>query len=575
MSQILIFRNFKAPKLNISKFSRKGELQAWDADLHDGSIRPFKCPEELCKHSAYLGAHFLYPQAGCECLAFADNLPVQGFCRDQHFQVSSGVLNQFTLDANCQPQAVRAGAPTPTQRPSASGSCTNCSGVAVSYLSTFVTQYAGIQVESGPSQPSVPVAGKGNVPNAVVTFGDTPDMSYPIISRRIYRVESSFHDGQGSVQTVGAEWVWVGDIAPTENQFIDNFSTADTGYPLMTNNPMLNAAPTGLKFICRTDDGIAVADESRVYISIAGQPMFNVDGVVNVEGTIREIRAIDNAILVWTNKYPVVIRFQISEGLMGIDRQVITRHLPLTSRQSVSIYNGTAYFASEMSLYAWNPSGGIRSVLSDLLTPAQWKMLDPDTVAGVAHEYGYLLSSAKMEHSLFIELAEDGTDTRAGLSIMPISYVNARAMALTDDGIILYRQDDTIMRWDYRRVVDCEPAINDIGKGDMCNDECPYTMVLYTDNESKNTWRVMRVEWDERSAPSVAVSVVDSYFGAITIKENIECISSRPFSVKGFSSNQTQAIVIKGTATVTELRVATAFADLSSRNNADIANGVE
>jgi len=578
MATTAIYReNWRVNHLS-NKFLRGGSIEIWDANLRHNDVRPFACPEVVCQSEPAYST--LYPLPDCKCLGFEADTPiVKGFCSEQHFYVANSQLRQATESELCaNNSSCLAGAPTTKQAPSVSSGCSGgCDGVGVSYVVTYVTQHAGIQVESAPSPASEIVASNGNVPNASVSWGAAPG-GYCVMATRLYRVETTYEDGTTSIAPMGAEFVLVAEFAGGDGgSFNDNVPASETGYPLTTYSPSAFPAPTNLIGLARTTDGIVVADTNRVYISVAGQPQFTFDGVVEIEDTIRAIAAINNTIFVLTDNHPVKLSYQHSQNVMTVDKQVIKRRLPLTSVRSLSCYGNVVYFASEYSFYAWDTSGygaDIRSVGSNgLFSPEQWKNMDPQTITGTAYEYGYIFSSDKMDYSLMMEFGQDGTDNRyTDTHIMPISYINANAFATDHNGHLVYQQDGDIYCWDYRRS-DCgdfeiADHVNP-PKCDRCNC-CPWTVWIYVDNEGKNRFSKMRVEFDERT-DSIDLEYYRWRFGKKDlIVDGIEIICSRGFSIPKYCSSQTFAVKMTSCAIMHEVRMATSNQELTNNSNSQI-----
>jgi hypothetical protein len=493
---------------------------------------------------------------------------VQGYCPKQHFFIQDGRMRQATEDELCAGEnGCLAGVPQP-DTPTATAECAGCDRVGMAWLYTYVSRHGGVQVEGPPSNPSAVVTASGQTPNATLTFGETPT-GYCISTIRIYRVESKFEDGESEMPIVGSEFVLVEEVHEGTRTYVDEVNSMNTGYPLTTHDPKNYPAPEA-QFITRTEDSVVVADKHRVYISTAGQPQFGTEGVVNVEDEIRCIQSIGNTIFVLTDNYPVKIKYRITEGMLSIKRETIHRRLPLSSYKSVSTYGSRVYFASEYSLYSWDIGGygsDVRSTLNELMTPHQWKMIDPNTVIGTAYEYGYIFSSSTIDYSIMLEFGGDGTDTRLNTSLMPISYINPDVFGLDYDGHIIYREGNRMFRWDYREQSFCDDQdIQDSDKRKMCDECCPYTIHLYADSEGKNHFRVMRVEWDECSAYSLELSFRQEHFckvdDLVTQEEPLKILSSRGFNIPYFVSAQAHSARIQGCGTIHEVRFATAYADL-------------
>ena len=578
MTTTAIFRNFKQANFSRNRFDRGSVFEIWDANLHHGSVQPFACPEIECEDVGPLKT--LYPLPGCKCLGFEECIDiVRGFCKDQHFYINpDGCLVQATEEELCNKETpCLAGAPFNKEAPIASSNCEDdtCDAVGVAYVITYVTQHAGVQVESAPSPASNVVASNGNIPGATVSWTAGPT-DYCIVETRLYRVEASFEDATDSIPGDTAEYVLVATFPGASSEtFTDTVPTDQTGYPLTTYEPMAFPAPKGLCGVARTQDGIVVADKCKVYISEAGSPQFTWDGVVEIEDEIRAIRAINNTIFVFTSGRPVKIGFRHTDGGIQIDRQVVDRDLPLCSVKSLSTYGNTVYFASTHSLYSWDTGAygaDIRPVLTSMLTPEQWKSLDCSSVVGTAYEFGYLFSSKNIDYSLMVEWGRESGGVVDNAHIMPISYINADAFSTTAEGHIVYQQDGNIYCWDWRRCP-CESAMFDISDNmippvaERC-DCCPWRIILYHDTGGgKNRMSKMRVDFDERSG-SIKVKFSIVRFGKETvIEENMEVVCSRGFSIPKFCSGRAFQIELEGCGIMHQVKLATSYAELSGNSN--------
>lgn len=579
MTTTAIFNNFRQADFSKNKFIRGGELEIWDANLHHGSVQPFACPEIACEDVGDLKT--LYPLPDCKCFGFEECTDiVRGFCKDQHLYIDpvDGCLRTATETELCNGEDnCLAGSPFAKTAPGVQPNCDDnaCDVTGYAYVVTYVTEHAGIQDESAPSPPSQVMPGAGDNPNITVVFPNAPT-GYCITQTRLYRVESSFEDGSDSIPADGAEYMFVTAFPGAyTGTFTDNVPTAFTRFPLTTYEPMAFPAPKGLVGLARTDDGIVVADECRVYISEAGRPQFTWDGVIEVEDEIRAIRAIGNTIFVFTDNYPVKIGYRHTDGAISVDRQVIDRRLPLCSVKSLSVYAGRVYFASTYSLYSWDTGAygsDIQSTLTSMLTPEQWKNIDCESVTGEAYEFGYMFSSDNMDYSLMVEFGEDGTDTNVGSHIMPISYINADAFATDYEGNIVYQEDGNVYCWDWR-VCPCTDTQFDIGDHviqplvERC-DCCEWKVKLYIDNEGKNRFSKMRVEFDERAGP-VYLDFFLKRFG----KENkitdepLEVVCVRGFSIPKYCSSQTFCVELTGCSILHEVRMGTSMQELVNSSN--------
>lgn len=601
MTTTVRINKFKAPNFSIGRYQRR-DFQIFDANLHYGDVRPFACPELVCEDVGRLNK--LYPLPECECLGFDDTVTdiVRGFCHDQYFVLAEGNLYQATTETLCRGVVdCLAGAPHSTESPVATSTCETyvepvldengdvieegyfepkgCEGYGVSYVVTYVAEHAGIEVESAPSPPSEVVPVTTDRHGTVVTWGEPPVAGHCIVGTRLYRSETTFQDADGVNGMVeGSEWVLVAEFIGTDTRsFTDNVASHETGGPLLTYMPMPFVAPKGgLVGLARTDDGIVVAEKHRVYISEAGKPMFTFDGVAEVEDEIRAIRAIGNNVFIFTNHRPYKIGYRHTEGTISIERKITERDIPLASVNSLAVWGSKIFFASTYALYEWDIGGygaDIRSTTSQMITPEQWRNIKPETVRGVAYEYGYMFSCDGLEYALMIEYGQDGTDTNSDFHVMPITYAKANAYATRYDGVITYEQGGDIYTWDWRRDPCGQFEIWDNIRPNLCEmcECCPWKIALFFDNEGKNRFSKMRVEFDERSYTHIDAKFIQHGFGnERVVLGEAKVINSRGFSIPRYSSSQTFIAELSSCAIMHEVRYATSSQELVNSSNATV-----
>lgn len=573
MATNVIFRNIANITPWRNRYMRgRGIFSIQDANLHHGDIRPFACPESICEGvPAYRS---LFPLSNCPCLGFTSHTTVvKGFCSDQYFLLFGGRLHQATSSELCRGESWFAGAPFCPEAPKAKAGCSGCDAQAVSYVITYVTRHAGIEVESAPSPPSSPVAATGAIPNATVSWAAAPP-GYAIATTRLYRTETNYAEPEAASAN-DTEFVFVAEFSGGKARtYRDNAPSSGTGGPLLTYSPMAFPAPWGLVDVARTEHGLAVATSHEVYISENGKPQFTWENVISIDDNILAIVAVHDQIFVFTDNRPVVISYTIRENELIAERIVVERRLPLASRASLSVWGDTIVFASTYGLYTWRvtrTSAGVsRSIdfaLKPLLSLEQWLNINPRTVRGTCYEFGYIFTSDELACSLMLEFGEDGTDTIQETHIMPITYIRPTAFALDQDGHIVYAQDNRVYRWDYRRLVCSSFDPFDHVRSVVCEQcrICPWSVKFYLDSEGKNHFTHMRIEWDERSAPPLTLSFHIHEFGReIEHSDNMEVVSSRGFGLPFTNvSYQSCYAHLRGSGIVHEIKVATSAQELS------------
>ena len=592
MATNAIFRNFTASEPFRNKYMRsRGIFEIKDANLHHSDIRPFACPELFCKNVGNYRS--FYPLPECECLGYEDkNVPIKGFHHNQFFYLKNGYLMQANREHICNKiDGCRAGVPFNPVAPVATSNCDNkCDAVAYSYVITYVSTFypygeggKGIDVEGPPSPASKPVAGNGNIPDITVSWTDAPE-GFCIKKTRLYRTESdSLLHGQSGNQ--GSEFVlvreWKGPNAAIGKTVTDSKPSSETFYPLMTYEPMAFPAPGNLIGIGRTEDCIVVAQRNRVFFSLPGKPQFTWEAIVEVEDNIVHMLCYNEYVYLFTDKcMTILLGVWGDSGIFKPIRKTVERHLPLTSIPSVSVWAGEIFFASTYGLYSLsvdsrrNPNFAYK--ITELISPEQWKNIDPYSVVGTAYEFGYIFSSDNIDYSLMLQFKGDGVDTIQQTTLMPITYIKNPTVFDTDNaGIIMYCENGNIYKWDWRRDVCSDFEIYDHVRPTVCEqcECCPWSVKFYYDNNGKNHFSHMKVEWDERSAPNLWISFHIHEFGReIDHTDKMEIINSRAFGIPFKNvSYQSCYAHITGCGIMHEVKLGTSAQEVSYNQAQNVA----
>lgn len=624
MSRTVIFNNFKPLTISRNKYER-GRFEIWDANLHHGDVRPFACPEQIKPGSSSNEIIYSAKENPCGVIQGSSRYVklVKGFDHDIYYGLTTnGDVRVVTKNNMCADTlGRRAGVPIPIHErafisPQYNGPNDPCvddmkCGVArVSIAITYVTQEGNKEIESAPAIGDVYSNIDLNNMSSLVLYsgawspsdGYNPgDFNITKVRYYISVISSSDKTSSSPDSAFLGEYGLLHELKTADypngwsSQNMSNFEIPmhrtdyyvpsnlydiTSGPPLTTYEPEAFAIPDGADLVglARTTDGIVVADKHRVLISVAGQPQFTYDGIVDIEDEVVDITAIGNTIFVFTDNYPVRIEYGLREGAMVVEKTIIYRKLPLIYKDSLSTYGSSVYFASTNNIYIWSVAGygdDINASIQPLMTPEQYRNLG--AITGTGYELGYICSGSRINYSLMIEIGGDGTDTINGTSIMPISFINGRKFTLSNDGIIYYQsQDDyALYKWEWRRM---GRVTSDYGyniqdntvptRAEMCEGYCPWKVILYFDNEGKNRFSKMRVEWDERSAPEIKVQFNSDGFGQeFPIGNEMSVVRSRAFSIPKFRSYQSFNVELNSYAIMHEVRLATSNQELTQDSN--------
>ena len=240
------------------------------------------------------------------------------------------------------------------------------------------------------------------------------------------------------------------------------------------------------------------------------------------------------------------------------------------------MYNSRVWFAAKNGLFQWDLSGygaDLKRIDPEVMSLEMWRELAMAPIHGVAFNEGYLFYATSIYTAYLLREIGDGYD------IMPLTFLPMKNPCLDDYESVIYEDMWTgqSMRWPIVSTDVCSSTLPK-EEGDnrhrkmMCNDTdyVPYHVELYNDEERRTSYRVARVEWDERTADHVSVTFVESYFGDEKDIGYVEAVSSVPFAFPGGRSNQTVIVKLEGYGTVHEVRLATSRRELISQSNRSV-----
>ena len=530
MSDSVIFNNWRAVSSYISRWRRSGDaVEIWDADTRYNDIRPFACPVQ-CNTAK---VQTLYPLSSCPCFGFPFKTNVcQSHMADIHWFLMDGFLREASTEELCAGNyGLLAGVPAPERAPVSSASCGSCDAVALSHVYTFVSERNGRIVESAPSPAAFSTSANGMTPNATLSDMDLPPAGdWGITGKRIYRLIQA-HAESNQIASDQSEFVLAGRTDSEATIYQDDVSESDTLEPLLTYHPVRFPAPGNLIGLTKLSDRIAVADNHRVYVSLPAEAMFTFDGVVEIEDTIKAINAIDDIILVLTDRHPYIINVSTSNGLAA-GRTMLEVVINFSHFDTLSIFNNTVTFAGEYGLYIWN-GRSITALSESYFTPVDWKHIAKKRLVGTAFEYGYLLWSEALGCSLLFDYPFDAwmNESKAKGTVMPITFVtDINSAAVSRNGHILYAKKEGVYEWDFRRDV-CNYTVFDANKQAPCDwcETCDWKVKLYYNSRGKNSFRFVRIFFDERSGRPINLSYYPIEHGKRITDEtdyDLEVISS-------------------------------------------------
>lgn len=579
---LTVYRNFKAPRLERTQYNRGPFVYAKDCDLRDGAIRPFRLPTAGSDD----------PRVG-----------IPAFCDNTYYHVEDDLL--------LNERGNLTGVPVLKSPPVVDTSLLNFSAgndqvnlehtgvdtqsklhrVKFCYTIAFKEPSYG-WVESAPSpagEQDVPLGTsvgvvKVTVPGVATVAPNFVDkMDWSRIEYRLYVtdvIDTDLNDGQ-PIDLTGGDWGLL-EVSDT-NKFDIDIAAYTQGILavkdiLRTNDPYLYPAPFNVVDAARTEDGIVVVDRHRLYVSEPASTYFTMSGTVEIDNIVRGVAALGNTVLVMTDGFLYQVNYKHTQDGVAVDRATIKQWLPLLSKESISAWGSSVWFAATTGLYQWDTGGygaDVRNVSGQIMKQENWKAIADENVVGVAVEDGYLFYCPAVDMSYKVSRRGDGWE------MMPLTFLKMKNPDYRD-GVVYYQDYSSgeSMEW---RMYDKDVCYRDVPgmmygsevNPQICNTDSyqPYTFGLFVDEEGRSVHTVARVEFDENSADGLEFEIIDDYFGQRASRAKVDIVSSRPVNLPSGRSNQTVVLELRGKAVVSEVRLANSRRELVNRSNRSVDAG--
>lgn len=267
------------------------------------------------------------------------------------------------------------GVPAPTAVPTATnnGAGTGTEETHV-YVFTYVSEFSGIEEESGPSLPLTVTAWQPG-DTIILTWADTPPTTgYNITKRRVYRSN-------------GSSYLYVGEQAIAETSFDDDVANADLGGALTT--LAFEPPPTGLTGLISMPNGfLAGFVGNELYFSEAYQPhAWPRSYALTVSEQIVALAPVAQGCYVLTEGSPYFVT-GVSPDSMTSER--VNKFAPCLSKRSVTTDGIGAMYASYNGV-AYVSGGDVKTITEQMFTQEEWEAYHPSTMLGAYYDERYVL----------------------------------------------------------------------------------------------------------------------------------------------------------------------------------------
>lgn len=518
---------------------------AMNAQLHDGSLRPIPCPEEVCVHAFVPRA--IWSSNECDCIA-NPNETIYAEGSGFVFWSSQGSYSQKS-SCFCDGEVLRIGMGYPSVKPSASGNSSGCDFDPHQYYYTYVSSFCNGSESEGPlSPPSGQVCGRASVGG-----GSAPETGHGITSKRIYRSQAGWKTGEEGGVTNNSGITLVGEVAP-DASFSDNISVGGSSAIAPITEDMLTM-PSNTNGVGVTAFSVFVWEGNKIYFSTAGMvDVMMPEGEIQFDHNIINAVYWNNSVYVFTTKWNYRIDEQASSG--GVVRSnpphKYEMHAPLHYKYSVTTGASGVYYISKNGIIVLSGNDGA-NIGSALFPTSVWHSMDIGNAKLHIHQQYLFVTSRKWDYSHIFEI-EDGVYSDVRYSNHVRYPYQISATHEDSDGSMLFASGNTVYRF---MESTCEDRSQCESLTALCAPCCPYDYVISTRDQAEVLdWASAYVNIDSTYG-DVKFTLWDGECGTHLIYEKtLTGCGIHEFKLPAqHSSSAYKTIQLEGCATVYELRL--------------------
>lgn len=309
------------------------------------------------------------------------------------------------------------------------------------YVYTYVN---GFGEEGAPSLPSNELLDMREGAAAAIDIPAPPD-GWDIATIRLYRVASQFIDGTQPAQQTATVYLFVTDLAPIAQQYVDAANTDELGEPLVSEQYM--PPPAGLENITQLENGVLAGSVgNQVWFCEPYQPQaWPVDYLLVLDDNVRAMKWQGGILYAMTDGHPYAITEECPDGQCCRKVFRFPKAAPIVSRNSaVQAPDGAMYATLGGLMYL---SGRRMSMVTGpWFASDDWQALLPHTMiaATVEGQYAGFSSSAGFLFDIRDGIENDGLQNN---DLMPLT-LTPNAAHTGRDGKLYLAFGNIVHEWD-------------------------------------------------------------------------------------------------------------------------------
>lgn len=522
--------------------------------LHDGAIRPFKCPELICEHDFQVKE--IYSDKDCPCIAFDSETYIVEY-KDLIF-IKERNAEAFSVckEELCDPTPLCPTLPCPetalhVSSPSHSSSC---SFRPARFFYTFVSERCGCLYESPPS-PITDVGSCGS-PYALSNI-PVPDPDLGVTSIRIYRFDSGSKTGGERANANNSGALLIAEIPAGQTEYTDTSSMSSPAHisPVTYDMEAMPKNPDGYG---STLFSLFAWEGKELYISVPRMPMLRYEsGRFCFDEKIVAAKYWQGSIYVMTEKH----NYRIDEGRGGRGEISYSNPpyrfeniLPINNQFSVSSGAVGVFYTSNAGVVVL--SGNDSAVIGNrLFHTSQWKAMRVQDVRTQVYNQFLFIYSPEWDHAHIFEF-EDSVFVDNEYSNHVTYPYSIQATYIDYEGVLLFASGNDV--YEFHEGAYCFDPEDGEDSQSLCADCCEYRYVIKPRHSVEITDYASGYLNIDPTSGYVTFQLIDQSCGDFVVYEaTFAGCGEHQFTLPAGCLSAGYRIELSGCATVYELRLST------------------
>lgn len=552
----LVYREFRGLNKRRQHLLNKNNYAecAVNTQLHDGSLKPYPCPEEVCAHDFVI--QDIYDGKECECIGFDSPTYVHQYNHKVYVKEANQVAYASTHEDFCNDISCPVSMPCPTVRPTINaGAAGACSFSPRAYMFTWVRKNGGCEVESPPS----PISRELNCGSAAnLTNIQQPPADQCITHIRLYRFDAGWSGGNENQVQNNSGAHMVAEVPVGTAAYNDGSGLADARVKgLMTYDMIpMPENPNGL--------GVSAYSlfswvGNELFISVDGIPELRYpSGRFCFDCDIITAHYWNNSIYVFTERWV----YRVDEG-KGRDGTLnysdppfrFEKILPIINEHSVSIGAVGLSYVSKSGVVIIN--GNDQAVVSSsIMHSSTFKSQNLTNARTFIYQQYMFIFSPDWDFTHIFEFEDGQTYNDEEYSNHVIYPYSIQAMYIRNDGCLVFASDMQVL--EFIEEPPCFDFCEEEQAKPLCTECCEYDYQIQPSSNNEVTDYVSAYLHIDTTYGDVTFRLWDKECGSYLVFEcTFTGCGCHEFKLPAGCLSKQHTVQLTGCATVYELRLST------------------